>query len=236
MQDPTNNFLIFGSMSSLGSPQPSFDFASVACFSCLEYLMFILISFVCVSCCKRVDQHVRIWNILAWQLSSQLCRLHSPQKYVWKEAKLSSLLPNAASNLAGLYFFNFDSSSHNLVIWILMVALFRQSSQILFRMPYLCCLEDISITLSMLNWNWIETGTCNAPFIQSPQRRSAAVHIVTNKCVFSNFLKTGKVKVPSLRSVGKLFQATGPATEKPRPPRPRRYFNNLIYIASKLFQ
>ena len=50
------------------------------------------------------------------------------------------------------------------------------------------------------------------------KKRSAAVHIVTNKCVFSNFLKTGKVKVPSLRSVGRLFQATGPATEKPRDP------------------
>ena len=54
--------------------------------------------------------------------------------------------------------------------------------------------------------------------MQSPQKRSAAVHIVTNKCVFSNFLKTRKVKVPSLRSVGRLFQATGQATEKPRPP------------------
>ena len=71
---------------------------------------------------------------------------------------------------------------------------------------------------SYVELNWIETGTCNAPFIQSPQKRSAAVHIVTKKYVFSNFLKTGKVKVPSLRSVGRLFQATGPATEKPRPP------------------
>ena len=32
--------------------------------------------------------------------------------------------------------------------------------------------------------------TCNAPFIQSPQGRSAAVYIVSNKCVFSNFLNT----------------------------------------------
>ena len=77
----------------------------------------------------------------------------------------------------------------------------------------------ISISSShTIELNWIETGTCIASFIQSPQRRSAASHIVSNKCVFSNFLKTGKVKVPSLRSIGRLFQATGPATEKPRPP------------------
>ena len=64
----------------------------------------------------------------------------------------------------------------------------------------------------------IETGTCNAPFIQSPQRRSATVHIVSNKCVFNNFLKTGNVRVSSLRSMGRLFQALGPDTEKPRLP------------------
>ena len=76
----------------------------------------------------------------------------------------------------------------------------------------------IKTSLGALKLNWIEkTCTCNAPFIQSPQKRSAAVHIVTNECVFSNFLKTGKVKVPPLRSIRRLFQATGPATEKPRP-------------------
>ena len=62
----------------------------------------------------------------------------------------------------------------------------------------------------------IETGTCNAPLKQSPQRRSAAVHFVLNKCVFSNFLKTGNFKLPSLRPIGRLFPATGPATEKPQ--------------------
>ena len=82
---------------------------------------------------------------------------------------------------------------------------------------------------------WIETGTCIAPFIQSPQRRSAASHIVSNKCVFSNFLKTGKVKVPSLRSIGRVFQATGPATEKPRPPIVTVTLHYIIGISNAIY-
>ena len=70
----------------------------------------------------------------------------------------------------------------------------------------------------LIRWIWIELKLVLVMRLSYNRRKSAAVHIVTNKCVFSNFLKTGKVEVPSLRSVGRLFQATGPATEKPRPP------------------
>ena len=45
-------------------------------------------------------------------------------------------------------------------------------------MTILHYVSQLWMTESEIELNWIETGTCNAPFIQSPQRRSAAVHIV----------------------------------------------------------
>ena len=68
---------------------------------------------------------------------------------------------------------------------------------------------------------WIELKLVLVMRLSYNRRKGAVQLFISQQInVFSvgNFLKTGKVKVPSLRSIGKLFQATGPATEKPRPP------------------
>ena len=53
---------------------------------------------------------------------------------------------------------------------------------------------------------------------QTPQKRIAADYIDRNSSVLSSFLNAVKVSVWSFRVVARMFQAAGPATEKPRPP------------------